>query len=249
MTSLKDKVAIITGASSGIGRAAALLFASKGASLVLNARGLAGLERVAQEIAAFGGKAHCVAGDVSEARTHAALVAAVKDQFGGLDIAFNNAGTVGPIAPLAEIAPGDWEAVLAGNLTSAFLGARSQIPLMLERDGGSIIFTSTFVGTSVGIPGMSVYGTSKAALMGLVKGITADYGVRGIRANALLPGGVDTPMGGDEKHKEWAAGLHAMKRIAQPEEIAQAALFLAGPMSSFVAGTALYADGGNAAVK
>ncbi|MCM3406079.1 SDR family oxidoreductase, partial [Cytobacillus oceanisediminis] len=138
---------------------------------------------------------------------------------------------------------------LAGNLTSAFLGARSQIRLMLERGGGSIVFTSTFVGTSVGIPGMSVYGTSKAALMGMVKGITADYGARGIRANALLPGGVDTPMGGDEKQKEWAAGLHAMKRIAQPEEIAQAALFLAGPMSSFVAGSALYADGGNAAVK
>lgn len=120
---------------------------------------------------------------------------------------------------------------------------------MLERGGGSIVFTSTFVGTSVGIPGMSVYGTSKAALMGMVKGITADYGALGIRANALLPGGVDTPMGGDEKQKEWAAGLHAMKRIAQPEEIAQAALFLAGPMSSFVTGSALYADGGNAAVK
>lgn len=249
MTSLKDKVAIITGASSGIGRAAAFLFARQGASLVLNARGLAGLERVAEEIAAFGGQAHCVAGDVSEAQTHAALVAAAKDKFGGLDIAINNAGTVGPIAPLAEIAPADWQTVLSGNLTSAFLGARSQIPLMLERGGGSIVFTSTFVGTSVGIPGMSVYGTSKAALMGLVKGITADYGARGIRANALLPGGVDTPMGGDEKQKEWAAGLHALKRIAQPEEIAQAALFLAGPMSSFVAGSALYADGGNAAVK
>lgn len=249
MSSLKDKVAIITGASSGIGRAVALLFAREGAAIVLNARGLAGLERTAEEIAAFGGKAHCVAGDVSEAETHKALVAAAEDKFGGLDVAVNNAGMVGPIAPLAEIALDDWKTVLSGNLTSAFLGAKSQIPLMLQRGGGSIVFTSTFVGTSVGIPGMSVYGASKSALMGLVKGITADYGAHGIRANALLPGGVDTPMGGNEEQKEWAAGLHALKRIAQPEEIAQAALFLAGPMSSFVAGSALYADGGNAAVK
>ncbi len=85
--------------------------------------------------------------------------------------------------------------------------------------------------------------------MGLVKGITADYAFKGIRANALLPGGVDTPMAGDAAQKEWAAGLHAMKRIAEPEELAQAALFLSSPMSSFVAGSALFADGGNAAVK
>ena len=127
MPSLKDKVAIITGASSGIGRATALLFAKEGAAIVLNARGLAGLETVAEEIAAFGGKAHCVAGDVSDARTHASLAAAAKNKFGGLDIAVNNAGTVGPIAPLADIAADDWEGVLAGNLTSAFLGAQSQI--------------------------------------------------------------------------------------------------------------------------
>jgi NAD(P)-dependent dehydrogenase (short-subunit alcohol dehydrogenase family) len=96
---------------------------------------------------------------------------------------------------------------------------------------------------------MSAYAASKAGLMGLVKGITADYASNGIRANALLPGGTDTAMAGDNAQKEWAAGLHALKRIAQPEEIAQAALFLAGPMSSFVAGSALFADGGNAAIK
>ena len=170
-------------------------------------------------------------------------------EFGGLDIAVNNAGMVGPIGPLAEASLEAWQETLAANLTSAFLASRRQIPAMLQRGGGSIVFTSTFVGTSVGIPGMGVYGAAKAGLMGLVKGITADYARHGIRANALLPGGVDTAMAGDAAQKEWAAGLHALKRIAQPEEIAQAMLFLAGPMSSFVAGSALFVDGGNAAVK
>jgi NAD(P)-dependent dehydrogenase (short-subunit alcohol dehydrogenase family) len=177
------------------------------------------------------------------------MVQAAVERFGRLDIAFNNAGTVGPLKPLADATASEWSDTVAINLTGAFLGARRQIPAMLNGGGGSIIFTSSFVGTSAGIPGMSVYGTTKAALMGLVKGITADYGARGIRANALLPGGVDTPLAGDQAQKDWAAGLHALKRIAQPEEIARAALFLAGPMGSFVAGSALFADGGNSAVK
>ncbi|MEN5298588.1 SDR family oxidoreductase [Ochrobactrum sp. S1502_03] len=249
MSSLKDKVAIIIGASSGIGRAAAMLFASEGASVVLNARNKLGLEAVAHTIKELGGEAYYVAGDASHSETHEKLIAVAQNVFGRLDIAFNNAGTVGPVVPMAEASLDDWNNVIAGNLTSAFLGAKSQIPSMLRSGGGSIIFTSTFVGSSVGIPGMALYGAAKAGLMGLVKGITADYGSQGIRANALLPGGVDTPMAGNDAQKEWAAGLHAMKRIAQPEEIAQAALFLAGPMSSFVTGSALYADGGNSAVK
>ncbi|MFK4819693.1 SDR family oxidoreductase [Ochrobactrum quorumnocens] len=249
MSSLKDKVVIITGASSGIGRATAMLFASQGAAVVLNARNEGALESVARVIKELGGKARYVVGDASRVETHEQLVAAAQREFGRLDIAFNNAGTVGPIRPLIETSLDDWDNVIAGNLTSAFLGAKLQIPSMLMSGGGAIIFTSTFVGTSVGIPGMSLYGAAKAGLMGLVKGITADYGSQGIRANALLPGGVDTPMAGSDAQKEWAAGLHAMKRIARPEEIAQAALFLAGPMASFVAGSALYADGGNSAVK
>ena len=96
---------------------------------------------------------------------------------------------------------------------------------------------------------MAAYGAAKAGLMGLVKGLTADYAAQGIRANALLPGGTATAMAGDAEQREWAAGLHAMKRIAQPDEIASAALFLASDMSSFVTGSALWADGGNAAVK
>lgn len=249
MKLLENKVAIIIGASSGIGRATATLFANHGAAVVINARGEKTLEEVAAQISAAGGRVHAVAGDAGIAETHARLADAAVSVFGGIDIAVNNAGGVGAAKPMAEISPDEWEHVLKVNLTSAFLGARHQIPLMLRRGGGSIVFTSSFVGTSVGIPGMSAYGAAKAGLMGLVKGITADYAANGIRANALLPGGVDTPMAGDAAQKEWAAGLHAMKRIAEPEEIAQAALFLASPMASFVAGAALFADGGNAAVK
>lgn len=249
MTVLEGKVAIVTGASTGIGRAIALMFAAHGASIVLGARSESTLNEVASEIRRHGGQAFACAGDVCHADTHRRLVATALREFGGLDIAINNAGTVGPLKPLAEISLDDWQHTLSTNLTAAFLGASNQIPAMLERGGGSIVFTSSFVGTSVGLPGMSAYGASKAGLMGLVKGITADYATRGIRANALLPGGVDTAMGGDREQKEWAAGLHAMKRIAGPDEIASAALFLASPMASFVTGSALFADGGNTAVK
>lgn len=249
MPMLQDKVAVVTGASSGIGRATALLFAAEGAAVVVNARTGHALDAVVAAIEGAGGRARAVPGDAAEADTHAALAETALRAFGGLDIAVNNAGLVGPLKPLALITPEEWQRVLSVNLTAAFLGARSQIPAMLERGGGSIVFTSSFVGTSVGLPGMAAYAAAKAGLMGLVKGLTADYAAAGIRANALLPGGVDTAMAGDAAQKAWAAGLHAMKRIAEPEEIARAALFLAGPMGSFVAGSALFADGGNAAVK
>ncbi|MBA5776656.1 SDR family oxidoreductase [Stappia sp. F7233] len=249
MGMLPEKVAIVTGASSGIGRSIAVTFAGEGAAVVLSGRNEAALEETAVAIRRQGGRAVAVVGDIVSPGTHEGLVSIAEREFGGLDIAVDNAGTTGPIKPLAEVSEQEWRETLGTNLDAAFLGARSQIPAMLARGGGSIIYTSSFVGTSVGLPGMSVYAASKAALMGLVKGITADYAASGIRANALLPGGVDTPMAGDEAQKEWAAGLHAMKRIAQPEEIARAALFLAGPMASFVAGSALFADGGNASVK
>lgn len=246
---LENKVAIVTGASSGIGRASALLFSAEGAAVILNGRNSAALDNVVEEIVARGGQAIAVAGDVGLPETHARIVAEALGKFGGLDIAFNKAASVGPVKPLADVELAEWQATIATTLTSAFLASRSQIPAMVQRGAGTIIFTSSFVGTSVGLPGMAVYACAKAGLMGLVKGITADYASQGIRANALLPGGVDTPMAGDDSQKAWAAGLHAMKRIAQPEEIANAALFLASSMSSFVAGSALFADGGNSAVK
>ena len=250
MTSLHGKVAIITGASSGIGRATARLFAEHGACVVLNARRADMLENVAREIHGTGGQVVAVAGDVMLEETHARLVEAALGNFGHLDMAINNVGTVGKIRPLASLDLESWHEVLNGNLTSAFLAARAQIPAMQKSSGsGALVFVSSFVGTSVGLPGMAAYGAAKAGLMGPVKGITADYAAEGIRANALLPGGTDPAMAGDQAQKDWAASLHALKRIAQPEEIAAAALFLAGPMGSFVAGSALYADGGNAAVK
>jgi NAD(P)-dependent dehydrogenase (short-subunit alcohol dehydrogenase family) len=249
MRLLDGKVAIITGAGAGIGKAAAKLFATNGASVVLVARRRDVLDLAVAEILESGGEALAIAGDVSDESTHEEAVAAARAQFGGLHIAFNNAGLVGTMKPLAEINPAQWSEVLTTNLTAAFLAAREQIPAMLETGGGSLIFTSSFVGSSVGLPGMGAYAAAKSGLMGLVRSITADYGSSGIRANALLPGGTATDMAGDAAQREWAAGLHAMKRIAEPEEIAQAALFLASSMSSFVAGSALWADGGNAAVK
>lgn len=249
MVLLKDKVAVVTGASSGIGRAAAKLFAAHGASVVLVARRQASLERVVAEIQGQGGRALAIVGDVTEERTHGHAIDAARSTFGGLHIAFNNAGLVGTMAPLANISLQQWSEVLMTNLTAAFLGARSQIPAMLEEGGGTLVFTGSFVGNSVGLPGMSAYGAAKAGLLGLVRSIAADYAAAGIRANALLPGGTATEMAGDAAQQAWAAGLHAMKRIARPEEIAQAALFLASDMSSFVTGSALWADGGNSAVK
>ncbi|MEQ1889100.1 MAG: SDR family oxidoreductase [Alphaproteobacteria bacterium] len=249
MQLLDNKVAIITGASSGIGYAAALLFAAQGARIVASGRNGDALNRLKDEIMAQGGSIETVTGDVRQEATHAALVARALERFGRLDIALNNAGTVGRMAPLTEQSIDDWRDVIDANLTSAFLGARAQIPAMLKSGEGSIIFTGSFVGSSAGLPGMSLYGTSKAALTGLVKGITADFGAQGIRANALFPGGTRTGMAGDAAQQEWAASLHAMKRIAEPEEIAQAALFLASDMASFVTGAVLWADGGNSAVK
>ena len=246
LLNLNNKTAAVIGASSGIGRAVALLLAEHGANVVLCARRADKLEETAALIRARGGRAVAVAGDAALPETHEAA----EREFGGLDIAVNNAGIIGAYKPLADISPDEWRDTLDGNLTAAFLGARSQIPLMLARGGGAIVFTSSFVGTSCALPNKTAYGCAKAALAALAKGITADYAAQGIRANALLPGGTDTEMmTTDPQQRAWAEGLHAVKRIARPEEIAAAILFLVSPMGSFVTGTALFADGGNSAVK
>lgn len=251
---LAGKVAIITGASSGIGRAAAKLFARHGANLVLTARRQAELEQLAADITAGGhGRVFTVAGDITDAALARELVDAAVSRFGGLDIAFNNAGTLGELAAVPELTLDAWQHTLHTNLTSAFLCAQAQIPALLARGGGSLIFTSTFVGHAVGMPGMAAYAASKAGLVGLVQVIAVEQGALGIRANALLPGGTDTPMGrsvmSSPEAQAHVEGLHALKRLARPEEIAEAALFLASDASSFMTGSAMVVDGGISVVR
>lgn len=246
MLTLVNKVAIIAGASSGIGRATARLFAEHGASVVVAARRQVELDALVAEIAEDGGNARALAGDVRDEAYAKALVEFATGEFGGLDIAFNNVGLVGEMGPISDLSLKGWRDVLDTNLTSAFLGAKYQIPAMIERGGGSLIFTSTFVGHTAGMPGMTAYAASKAGLIGLTQVLAAEYGGRGIRVNALLPGGTDTAMATFKTPEErsFVEGLHALKRIAQPEEIARSALYLASDLSSFTTGTALLSDGG-----
>lgn len=248
MRSLEGKVAIITGASSGIGRAAARQFCREGATVLIAARRRDALLELVSEIDGDGGIAVAVAGDVGDEDFNSALVDRAVTEFGGLDIAFNNAGTLGAMGPVHEITLEGWHQTIDTNLTGAFLAARSQVPALLRRGGGSMIFTSTFVGHTAGMPGMAAYAASKAGLIGMVQVLASELGPKGIRVNALLPGGTDTPMGhsaaDSPESRAFVEGLHALKRIARPEEIAEAALFLASDRASFMTGASMAVDGG-----
>ena len=248
MNTLINKIAIVTGASSGIGRASALLFARMGAAVVLGARRKDELERVVAEIRLSGGRALCLAGDVREESYAQALVQQAEEEFGGLDIAFNNAGTLGAMGPTVDMAASGWQDTLDVNLNSAFFGAKYQVPAMLKRVGGSLIFTSSFVGYTAGFPGAAAYAASKAGLIGLTQALASEFGPSGIRVNAILPGGTLTAMAQQMNETPEAlaqvAGLHALKRLASPEEIAQSVLYLASDASSFMTGTAMLVDGG-----
>lgn len=243
---LKDKTIIVTGASSGIGASAARLFAAEGANLVLCARRKALLEELAREIGECNGHAVSLAGDVADDGFASAAVELAEATFGGLDGAFNNAGIVGDMSPVPEMTNETWNSVVSTNLTSAFLAAKYQIPALRKRQAGSIVFTASFVGyTRAGLPGMAAYAASKAGLIGLVKNLAAEYGSENIRINALLPGGTRTAMAGhDPSAHEYIAGLHPLRRMAEPREIAEAALFLLSDKSSFATGSAMLVDGG-----
>jgi NAD(P)-dependent dehydrogenase (short-subunit alcohol dehydrogenase family) len=248
MPALTNKIAIITGASSGIGHATALLFAREGAKVVATARRKPELDALVVSITQQGGEAVALAGDVRDETFAHAVVQMAESRFGGLDIAFNNAGTMGEMGPTPDISLAGWNRTLETNLTSAFLGAKYQLPAMLRRGRGSLIFTSTFVGHTAAFPGVAAYAASKAGLIGLTQALAVEFGPRGIRVNAILPGGTDTPMAKEmnatEESLHFIRGLHALKRIATPEEQAQSVLYLASDASSFTTGTALLVDGG-----
>ena len=248
MTALSNKVAIITGASSGIGYATAKLFAKEGAKVVVAARRQPELDALVEEIIQTGGHAVALAGNVKDEAFAKALVELAIDCFGGLDVAFNNAGTLGEMGATPELSLSEWENTISTNLTSAFLGAKYQIPAMLNRGGGSLIFTSSFVGYTVGLPGMAAYAASKAGLIGLTQVLASEYGSKAIRVNALVLGGTDTPMArtfaNTPEILAFVQGLYALKRMALPDEIAQSALYLASDASSFTTGSAFLVDGG-----
>jgi len=245
---LQGKVALITGASSGIGRETALLFAAEGAKLVVGARRKAELDALVRDIAAVDGEAVALAGDVRSEDYAKALVALAVEKFGRLDIAFNNAGTLGEGGPSTGVSEAGWSDALAINLTGAFLGAKHQIGQMLKNGGGSLIFTSTFVGYTASFPGTAAYSASKSGLIGLTQSLAAEFGPQGVRVNALLPGAVDTDMyrtmNSTAEAQGFITGLHALKRVAKPQELARSVLYLASDDSSFVTGTATLVDGG-----
>ncbi|MFZ2870201.1 SDR family oxidoreductase [Zavarzinia sp.] len=248
MNRLANKVAIVTGASSGIGRATAKLFAAEGAKVIVGARRQAELDSLVAEITAAGGEAVALAGDVRSEAFQQALVATAVDRFGRLDIAFNNAGTLGEAGPSTGVSEAGFSEALAINLTASFLGAKHQIAEMAKHGGGSVIFTSTFVGYSFAFPGVAAYAASKSGLIGLTQALAAEFGPQNVRVNAILPGAVDTDMYRDMNDtadkQAFITGLHALKRVAVPEELARSVLYLASDDASFVTGTASLIDGG-----
>jgi NAD(P)-dependent dehydrogenase (short-subunit alcohol dehydrogenase family) len=250
VTVLSDKVALITGASSGIGRAAARLFAREGARVVVGGRHQANLDSVVEEIERNGGYVAAVAGDVRDEAVAMELVETASRRFGGLDIAVNNAGASGELGPTSTLSLADWHQTIDVNLTSAFLGAKHQAPAIVKRGGGAILFTSSFVGPSTGFPGMAAYAAAKAGLTGLVRVLAVEFGASRVRVNAILPGAVDTPSNvvnspeATPATRTFIEGLHALKRLASPEEIARSMLYLVSDDASFVTGAAIAVDGG-----
>lgn len=248
MARLEGKVAIVTGASSGIGYAAAKLFAQEGARVVVAARRESELKKLVAEISSGGGEAVALAGDVQSEEFAKALVAAAVSHFGRLDVAVNNAGIIGETGPSTGVSEKGWSETLAINLTSAFLGAKHQIGEMIKHGGGSVVFTSTFVGYTFAFPGVAAYAASKSGLIGLTQALASEFGPQGIRVNAILPGAVATPMfyavNESPESQDGLSKMHALKRVGSPEELAKSILYLASDDSSFVTGTAHLVDGG-----
>jgi NAD(P)-dependent dehydrogenase (short-subunit alcohol dehydrogenase family) len=248
MGALEGKVAVITGAAMGIGRASAQVFAREGASVVVaDIDEERGRETVSL-VEAGGGRASFIRTDVSMKDDVEAMVEHALRSYGGLDCAHNNAGIAAPMAKLADYPDDGWDRTIAVMLTGVYLCMKAEIPRMLERGGGAIVNTASGVGL-VGYPGQAAYTASKHGVLGLTKVAALDYGAQGVRVNAICPGTVRTPMVDDAVQRdpsldEYLKTLHPIGRIGEASEIAEAAVWLCTPAASFVLGVALPVDGG-----
>jgi len=245
---LEGKVAIITGASSGIGAATGRLFAREGAWVVLATRRETELAHVVEEITASGGKALAARTDVADGKSVEALVQRTLDTYGRLDLAFNNAGVEGGLKPLVEYSQEEFERVIAINLTGIFLCMKYKIPAMLTSGGGAIVNTSSTVGL-IAWPGLAAYTASKHGMLGLTKTAALDYGAKGIRVNAIAPSTVRTEriagiIAANPKIEEGMRRAIPLGRIAELDEVAETVLWLCSDGASFINGVTLPVDGG-----
>jgi NAD(P)-dependent dehydrogenase (short-subunit alcohol dehydrogenase family) len=248
MGKLDGKVAIVTGAASGIGRAAALLFAEEGARVVVADWDAAKGEEVAREVKAKGGEATFVKVDVSRAEDVQMMVNTAVESYGRLDVLFNNAGVEGEQAPTADCTLENFDRVIAINLRGVFLGMKYGIAAMLKAGGGSIINNASVAGL-VGFAGIPAYSASKGGVIQLTKTAALEYAKERVRVNVICPGVIWTPMverftsAGEEARRAMEA-MEPVGRFGTAEEVARLALFLAGEDSSFCTGAPFVVDGG-----
>ena len=250
---LHGKIALITGGSSGIGRATALLFAREGAAVSVVDLDRAGGQAVVQSIVSFGGSAVFIYSDVRKAEDCKRAVKQTANEFSGLNILFNNAGIIHR-ASVLETSEKEWDRVMAINVKSVFLLSKFVIPIMARKGGGVIINVASGWGL-VGGRKAAAYCASKGAVVQLTKAMALDHGEQNIRINCICPGDVDTPLIREEAKQlgesfakfAGKASKRPLKRIGKPEEIARAALYLASDASSYVTGASLVVDGGGTA--
>ncbi len=245
MQLLAGKTAIVTGAGSGIGRSVALAYAAAGANIAVSDINEADGDATVGLIKEQGGNAIFIAADVSKASDNEQLVARTVTHFGALHIACNNAGIGGPAAPTGEYPVDGWDKVIAINLSGVFYGVRYQIPAMLESGGGAIVNMASILG-AVGFARSPAYVAAKHGVVGLTKNIALDYGAQGIRANAVGPAFIKTPLlkDFDEETIQWLESKHPVGRLGLPEEVAELVLWLSSDKASFVNGAYYPADGG-----